>query len=127
MKKVKPIDGVHGKENNKESQEHLEANAQKFGEKCQKVYDILQSGVRLTVLSAMTTYHISSLPRRIKDLRDMWGVTTIVDEWIEDKDGNNYIKQWYMKGTAPATTPDPKKQKKSQPKIQANPLFGGIQ
>jgi hypothetical protein len=126
MKKTKPIDVVHGKENNKESQTHLEENAQSFGEKCLKVYDLLKSGVRLTVENALVKHGISSLPRRILDLKER-GAKGIKDEWVKNKDGKNIYKQWYMQGTA--AIPEVKKEKpakKNKPTIRANPLFGGI-
>ena len=60
---------VHKHENNSFSQSILEANYEAINGQCKKVYDLLKSGVRLTVRSAMIDYNISSLPRRVLDLK----------------------------------------------------------
>lgn len=65
-----PIDfTTHKVENNTESQQHLEDNTIHFNAQCKKVYELLKSGVRLTVMSAMNDYQVMSLPRRILDLK----------------------------------------------------------
>jgi len=64
------LDFTHREENNHDSRRHLEENRERFSAQCQQVYDLLRSGVRLTVLSAITEYGISSLPRRILDLKE---------------------------------------------------------
>lgn len=87
---------VHQKENNRESQSHLEENYEKFSEQCKKVYAILKSGIRLTVKKAVTEYGINSLPRRLKDLKDKCGVTTIEDRWLKDANGKNTVKEWFI-------------------------------
>ena len=79
----------HRTENNYQSRKHLEENREKFNRQCQQVYDLLRSGVRLTVLSAITEYGISSLPRRILDLKEA-GVG-IRDRWIDKK-----YKEWWI-------------------------------
>lgn len=85
---------IHQKENNQESQQHLEENKDHFSAQCLKVLEILQQGKRLTVKSAMNQYEIWSLPRRILDLKEK-GID-IHDEWILDKDGKTKIKQWFL-------------------------------
>lgn len=83
----------HRQENNYQSRRHLEENREKFSAQCQQVHDLLQSGIRLTVLSAITEYGISSLPRRILDLKEE-GVE-VRDRWIEIE-GKRSHKEWYM-------------------------------
>lgn len=65
---------LHSRENNNFSQGILEANTEHLGGQCKKVLDLLNSGVKLTVRSAMIDYNISSLPRRIKDITDRLGI-----------------------------------------------------
>lgn len=60
---------IHTRENNSFSQSILDANYDELNGQCRKVYDLLKSGLRLTVRSAMIDYNISSLPRRILDLK----------------------------------------------------------
>src|SRR5688572_15654283 len=78
---------VHLHENNIESQEHLDNNRHKFNQKCKIVFGWLISGRRIKVLEAAIE-GVSSLPRRIKDLKDK-GVL-ISDEWAGD------VKEWFM-------------------------------
>lgn len=79
---------VHAHENNTESQRHLNANRVKFSAQCQRVFDMLMDGKRLTVLEAHASYGISSLPRRVKDLKDN-GVQ-LEDLWV------NGVKKYFM-------------------------------
>ncbi len=65
---------LHRKENNPESQKHLEDNEQKFVGQCAVVYSLLMKGVVLSSYIAMTQYRIGHLPRRLKDLRDDGGL-----------------------------------------------------
>jgi hypothetical protein len=83
------LDFTHRQENNYQSRKHLEENRERFSAQCQQVYDLLRSGMRLTVLSAITEYGISSLPRRILDLKEA-GVE-IRDRWIDRK-----YKEWFI-------------------------------
>lgn len=71
---------THLMENNPESQGFLEENEQKFSDQCLKVYRLLLGGIRLSVVDAIG-HGISSLPRRILDLKERNGITTIKDEW----------------------------------------------
>lgn len=77
---------THQIENNEKSQAHLNANAKKFSAQCQKVYDLLMGGIRLTSRSAMIDHGIGHLARRIKDLKDFHKID-IKDEWEVDADG----------------------------------------
>lgn len=61
---------IHQRENNAESQAHLQENEFRFKKSCMKVLVRLCQGERLTVLSAINS-GISSLPRRVLDLREM--------------------------------------------------------
>jgi len=83
------LDFTHREENNHDSRRHLEENRERFSAQCKQVYDLLRSGVRLTVLSAITEYGISSLPRRILDLKQA-GIE-IRDCWIDRK-----YKEWFI-------------------------------
>ena len=78
---------VHSRENNAESQQHLDKNRKRFSRKCRELLVRLYAGERLTVLSAANT-GISSLPRRILDLKES-GVL-ISDKW------ENGVKVWFM-------------------------------
>jgi len=93
------LDFTHREENNHDSRRHLEENRERFSAQCQQVYDLLSSGVRLTVLSAITEYGISSLPRRILDLKEYFreeGIDVeIKDAWVKT-DGKNQYKEYYL-------------------------------
>lgn len=93
------LDFTHRQENNYQSRKHLEENRERFSAQCEKVYDLLKSGVRLTVLSAITEYGISSLPRRILDLKEHFkreGIDVeIKDAWIKT-DGKERWKEYYI-------------------------------
>ena len=84
---------IHEHENNHESKVHLEENRIKFTRECEKVYRILQTGVRLTVYNALVKYNISSLPRRCLDLKQQ-GVN-IQSEWVT-KEGKRKYKEYYL-------------------------------
>ena len=61
---------VHTRENNAESEQHLYKHKKHFEGKCKKLYDLLISGHRLTVYSALVEHGIASLPRRFLDLTE---------------------------------------------------------
>lgn len=61
-------------ENKVSNQEHFEANKDKFSNQCKLVYEALLRGERLTTTKALIHYEIGHLPRRIKDLKDIWNV-----------------------------------------------------
>lgn len=87
------IPRVHLKENNQESQEHLDKHRIHFSKQCVKVYELLKSGLRLTVLGAANEHGIMYLPRRIKDLRDIYKVD-IKDRFIP---GTRFKEYWMEK------------------------------
>lgn len=64
------IDFCHVNENNSQSQAYVDSNRDHLNGQCQKVYDLLKSGHRLTVISAMNDHQVMSLPRRAKDLKE---------------------------------------------------------
>ena len=80
-------------ENNRESEMHYISRLDHFSAQCSKVLSILRRGDRLSVYDAMVVHGISSLPRRIKDLRDA-GIA-IQDEWVV-VDGEQRHKQYYL-------------------------------
>jgi hypothetical protein len=77
----------HKAENNAASQQHLDANRAKFSRACATVYAKLLAGERLTVRQCAID-GISSLPRRLLDLREQ-GVQ-FSDAW------ENGVKVWWM-------------------------------
>ncbi len=89
----------HRDENNHDSRRHLEENRDKFSRQCALVYSLLKSGVRLTVLSAITEYGISSLPRRILDLKEHFkreGIDVeIKDAWVKT-DSKERCKEYFI-------------------------------
>ena len=80
---------AHQRENNPESQANMDFNRPRFNRVCQLVFDRLMRGDRLTVL-ACANEGISSLPRRILDLRE--ARVSISDRW------ENGSKLYYMTG-----------------------------
>lgn len=62
------------RENNLESQQHYEKNKKAFTNQCAIVYDALKRGERLTTHSALLIYKVGDLRRRIKDLKDIYGI-----------------------------------------------------
>lgn len=86
---------VHQHENNQESKQHLEENRFKFSKQCLKVLELLKQGKVLTTGNA-PKYGIRSLPRRIKDLRDVNKIENISDRWRLDEGGKKIEKEWFM-------------------------------
>lgn len=84
---------THQRENNAESEQHLQENQKKFSKQCLKVLELLYQGKRLTTYSA-PSYGILSLPRRILDLKEN-GVQ-IAERWLTDENGKRTVKEWYM-------------------------------
>jgi hypothetical protein len=85
---------VHLLENNAQSQIHLDENRDKFSIQGTKVYSILMNAETLTVADALIYHGISSLPRRILDLKQA-GVL-ITDIWITNQYGKRTHKAWFM-------------------------------
>ncbi len=83
----------HRNENNHDSRRHLEENREHFSAQCQQVYSLLSSGIHLTVFRAMTEYGISSLPRRILDLKES-GIE-IKDAWVKT-DSKERWKEYFI-------------------------------
>jgi len=91
------VDCTHTLENNPESQAHLEQHRKKFNAECYKVLDLLLThGLRLTVRSAMLDYDVSSLPRRVKDLTDWFGLP-IHATWATVDGKRMSYKEYYIK------------------------------
>lgn len=88
---------VHVRENNQESENHLNENRQKFTGQVAIVVSLLQKGVVLSSYTAMTKHHIGHLPRRIKDARDNLGIH--IDEQFEmDSNGKaTRNKIWFIR------------------------------
>lgn len=82
----------HVYENNPKSEDHLRQNFIHFSAQCLKVYNILISGGMLTVYGALTEEGISSLPRRILDLKQKG--FKVSDRW--DDRTTVKTKIWFM-------------------------------
>lgn len=86
---------VHGRENNPDSQQHLEANEQHFNKQCLKILALLRKGEVLTQRRGMIEFDIGDTRRRISELRE--GGIVIKDEWILDKEGKStQCKKWFI-------------------------------
>ena len=111
---------IHLNENNEDSQTFLEENEEKMSRQCLQVMQLLNKGMRLTVACAMS-HGISSLPRRLLDLKEKNNITNIKDEWVRDGNGKRLYKIWFIEGLRPPT----KKQvtKKHQENILQQPLL----
>lgn len=81
---------LHTRENNAESEQHLYEHRKHFEGQCRKLYNLLMSGERLTVYSALVDHKISSLPRRALDLTQA-GVELTAEPMVGTR-----IKEWYM-------------------------------
>lgn len=77
--------------NNAESDAQYKEHKVHFNEQCQRVYEALMGGMRLTVMVASSFYGIGDLRRRIKDLNDLGVKISYVK--IE---GGHGAKEWYM-------------------------------
>lgn len=80
---------VHAHENNIESERILKASLPRISKQCKRTLDLLKSGIKLTVRSAMIDYGISSLPRRILDLKQSG--YEIKDRLIDGR-----YKEWFL-------------------------------
>jgi hypothetical protein len=90
-----PLDFNHGKENNRESQDHYTDNLDRFNNQCRKLMERLLRGERLTTYN-QREYGVSDLRRRIADLIAM-GVP-IEKEFIKDPEGQvTRFKEYYLK------------------------------
>lgn len=96
---------IHQRENNASSQAHLEKNRVALTGKCLIVLNVLLNGLEIwsdaaetrcyneegEMVVAGTGVKISSLPRRIKDLKEMGLI-----EWIEHEDKEGY-RHWFIR------------------------------
>lgn len=84
---------IEHKENTKANQALFNENEKVFRGQCKIVMDALNRGEQLTVATAMQEYGIGDLRRRIKDLKDTYGVKNIASVFLN----NNRTKTWYLK------------------------------
>lgn len=88
---------VHRRENNSLSEEHLNANRRKFTGDCAIVLSLLHKAVKLTTYSALVQWQVSSLPRRILDLKEA-GID-VDDDWQMSPDKKvTRNKVWFLPG-----------------------------
>lgn len=87
---------VHVRENNSTSEAHLNENRRKFTGDCAIVLSLLQKGHVISTKSVYMQWNVSSLPRRIKDLRDEGGIH-IDEQSITGKGGKSRNKIWFMR------------------------------
>jgi hypothetical protein len=85
---------VHQRENNHDSQAHLEQYRDKFSNVCWDLLKGLLQGRQYTTLGYNVDHHISSLPRRVKDLIDGYGIP-VQREIATDADGNKLSHKVY--------------------------------
>lgn len=71
------------RQNTRENQAILDGNVERFSNQCRIVYEAMMRGERLTTASALLSYSIGDLRRRVKDLRDA-GID-VKDELIEGR------------------------------------------
>lgn len=112
---------LHVRENNPESQNHLNANKFHFTGQCAVMLSALQKGVVLTTRSAMLDYNISDPRRRIKDLIDA-GVEINSEFVLDDKGEKTRFKRWWIEEAVKNKKPEPVKLSKknifhNQPKL----------
>jgi len=82
-------------ENNQESQELFDENKKQFSAQCRTVYNLLVAGKRLTTASALLDHGIGDLRRRIKDLKDYYGVG-IMTAYVRDGEQKTRFKEYFM-------------------------------
>lgn len=84
----KPI--VH-MENNAESQHIFESNEKVLRGQCKTIYEALMRGEKLTTTKALVKYKVGDFRRRIKDLKDLYGITTIQEKLVDGR-----FKEWFI-------------------------------
>ena len=77
-------------ENNSESQSIFNANTEHFSNQCRVVYEALKRGEKLTTSDALIKYGIGDLRRRVKDLRDNYGIP-VKSELLDSR-----FKKYYL-------------------------------
>lgn len=87
---------IHNRENNQKSQNILDENRQKFTGQCAIIMSLFNKGVVLSSYSAMVQYGIGHLARRIKDLRDNFGIN--IDEQLQRTADNKATRNllWFI-------------------------------
>lgn len=86
------FNAVHGRENNPDSQRHLELKREDFNEQCWRVLKRMLDGEKLSYLTAINS-GIGDIRRRAKDLIDGKGIP-VKREWaIENGERQDY--KWY--------------------------------
>lgn len=85
---TKPI--TH-RENNSLSQALFEANEQTFRGQCKTIMEAFIRGEKLTTTKALLKYGIGDLRRRIKDLKDSYGVVGLEFELVDGR-----FKEWSL-------------------------------
>lgn len=78
-------------ENNLESQAHYEEHEKEFTKQCKLVHDALKRGERLTTHEALLKYNIGDLRRRVKDLKDIYGIP-VLSSYVP----GTRFKQYYL-------------------------------
>lgn len=96
---------IHARENNPGSQSHLERNREGLTGKCLIVLNVMLKGHEIWSDAAETRCYdgegqmvipgtgvkISSLPRRIKDLKEMG-----FSEWLHYRDAEDGYRHWFI-------------------------------
>lgn len=85
---------VHLRENNAESQQHLELKREDFNEQCWKVLNRMLNGERLCYLTAINS-GIGDIRRRSKDLIDGFGIL-VRREWAVIDGIRQDYKHYYI-------------------------------
>lgn len=86
---------LHAHENNHDSRSFLEENRLKFSQECEKVYNELLTGRRLTVRMNFTGH----LPKRIEEINhtlERLGKPLVNKVWVRDENGKRLYKEYYL-------------------------------
>lgn len=84
---------VHERENNPESQVHLNRNRRRLSKQCKMIYKLMLQGQRVRFKELMLEYGVHSLPRRICDLKE-YGIP--VKSRFIHKDGKATVKEYWL-------------------------------
>lgn len=87
------FNSVHVRENNPDSQAHLDLKREDFNAQCWEVLKRMLDGEKLSYLTAINT-GIGDIRRRAKDLIDGKGIP-VKREWATDENGNRLDFKWY--------------------------------
>lgn len=85
---------VHSRENNFDSEAHLEQHRHKFNEQCFRALKLMLAGEKLTNYSCLTVHDIGDIKRRAKDLIDGYHIP-VRREWALDEHGNKQPFKWF--------------------------------